>query len=89
MAKRKAYPASFVVDMDGGFVRQVQLAPEQPRPYYGRRALVGQYTKRMALSTPLPEGKRISKGAQARAERDNGTEIVRDFSEAVNSQRHR
>ena len=90
VTKRRAYPAAFVVDMDGDFARQVQLSPEQPKPRYGRRALVGQYTKRLVLSVPLPEtGRRISKGARARAERDNGTEVVRDFSEVINRRRHR
>ena len=90
MTKCRAYPAAFVVDMDGGFTRQAQLSPEQPKPRYGRRALVGQYTKRIVLSAPLSEtGRRVSKGAHTRAERDNGMEVVRDFSEVINSRRHR
>jgi hypothetical protein len=89
MAKRRAYPAAFVVDMEGGFVKHTAPDPTQPQPHYGRKALVGQYTKRVVLVAPLDESRRISKGARARAERDHGTEVVRDFSESINSRRHK
>ena len=84
MANRKALAAPEVAYMMG--LAPPAKAPDGKDIKYGRRALVGQYTrsyKRVVASA----GKRISKGAQARAERDNGTDGVLDLSAAINAKR--
>ena len=62
-------------------------APDGKDIKYGRRALVGQYTRSYKRVVECPAGKRISKGAQARIARDNGTDGVLDLSAAINSRR--
>ena len=54
---------------------------------YGRKALIGQYVKPYTRECPLPEGERVSKGAQARHARRYGTEGTLDLSGVINAKR--
>ena len=54
---------------------------------YGRKALVGQYTKPYTRECPLLEAGRISKGVRARHKRLHGTEGVLDLSAVINAVR--
>ena len=81
MTKRKALTAPEVAYLMG-------FEPSADKDvHYGRKALVGQYTKRYTRAGHLPATGRISKGAQRRYDRDNGTEGVLDYSAVINARR--
>lgn len=85
MAKHKALTAPKVV-YAMGLTPPAQM-PDGKGIKYGRKALMGQYTKPYVRECPLSETGRISKGARARHKRLHGTEGVLDLSATINAKR--
>jgi len=85
VAKHKALTASAVAYVTGFLVPT--KTPDGKEIRYGRKALVGQYTRPYVRVVELPEGVRISKGHRKRYERDNGTEGRLDHSGSINARR--
>jgi len=81
--KKSSMPAFVAADLMG-FIRPMPI-PGHPLGHSGRKALPGQYTKPYKRVVELPAGKRISKGRQARYDKDNGTEGRRDYSAVINA----
>ena len=84
MAKCKRLAAPEVVYMMG-LTPPAKTADDKDIKY-GIKAMVGQYTKPYKREGFLRTG-RVSKGARARYERDNGTEGVLDLSAVINARR--
>lgn len=84
MTKRKALAASEVVYVMG--LMPPAKTPDGRDIRYGRQAVVGQYTKPYARQGHTPPG-RVSKGARARFERDEGSQGMLDLSAVINAKR--
>jgi len=85
VAKHKALAAPEVAYMMG--LTPSSKTPDGQAIKYGRRALVGQYTRPYKRAVETPVVKRISKGARLRAERGNGTTGTLDLSAIINAKR--
>ena len=85
MPKRKANPAPIIADLMG-FIPPKPIEGH-PTASYGRRALVGQYTRPYTRVVELDTVARVSKGRKRRHERHNGTKGQLDYSEAINARR--
>ena len=83
--KRKANPAPVIADLMG-FIPPKPIEG-QPTVSYGRRALLGQYTRPYTRVVELDTTKRVSKGRKGRHERENETKGRLDYSEAINARR--
>ena len=84
MTKRKALAAPEVAYLMG--LTPPAKTSDGKDIKYGRKALVGQYTKPYKRTGHVPLG-RVSKGAQKRYERDHGAEGVLDLSAVINARR--
>lgn len=85
MPKRKSHPASVVLYLMGMTVPAETTDGKKIR--YGRKAVFGQYTQEYTAVVELPEGRRHSKGREARHERDNGKKRRKDLSAVINARR--
>ena len=93
MPKRKANPAPIIADLMG-FPPLKPIEGQSMTRYgrqsiasYGRRALVGQYTRPYTRAVELDTVTRISKGRKRRHEHHNETKGQLDYSEAINARR--
>ena len=84
MAKRKKLAAPEVAYMLG-LTPPAKTADDKDIKY-GRKAIVGQYTKPYAREGHLPTG-RVSKGARARYDKAHGSEGTLDLSAVINARR--
>ena len=82
VAKPKALTAPAIAYIMG-FTVPIKT-PDGKDICYGRKALVGQYTKPYVRAVLL-EGTRISNGRRKRYEHDNGTEGRLDYSGVINA----
>lgn len=97
--KRKALTASAVAYLMG--FEPPAKSPDGKLIRYGRKAMVGQYTKPYVRVGHLPAGAvivddrvdkhppvgRVSKGARKRYVKNHGTEGVLDYSAVINARR--
>lgn len=84
MAKRKALAAPEVAYVMG--LTPPAKTSDGKDIKYGRKALVGHYTKPYVREGHLPPG-RVSKGARARHKRLHGIEGALDLSAVINTKR--
>ena len=83
MAKHKALSALDIAYVTG-FVMPTKTTDGNDIRY-GRKAIVGQYTKPYTRVVEQPEGTRISKGRRKRYIRDHGTEGRLDYAAVINA----